>query len=243
MSFLPVLALSLLGHFSPQEAHVLFEQANQDFAAKNHLQAKNAYQQLLNTNLVGAELHYNLGTTCLELQEMGCAIWNLEKASQFSPNSKDILFNLAWARSQQADSVPSVETPFFYRALRNISNTLLAWVLLVCAWVILFSFVCIRMFPKQMRLFKTVDFMLWVSLGLCAFTLAAKGYAPSQWEEGVVLPETALALQLPSEQATQVFKLHGGLKVRILERTGQFAKIRTANGQEAWMHLESLGTL
>jgi len=243
MSFLSVLAFSFLGSFSPQEAQAIFEQAGQDFAAKNHVQAKAAYQKLLDSNFVGAELHYNLGTSCLELKDMGCAIWNLEKASQLSPNAQDILFNLAWARSVQADSVPSVETPFFYRVLRNIPDTLLAWALLACAWALFFSFVCLRVFKKQARLWKAVDFMLWVALGLCALTFAAKGYAPSQWEESIVLPETAAALQLPSEQATQVFMLHGGLKVRVLERTGQFAKIRTANGQEAWMRLESLGAL
>jgi tetratricopeptide (TPR) repeat protein len=243
MSFLSALALGLLGSFSPQEAQTIFEQANQAFAAQNHVQAKEAYQKLLDANLAGAELHYNLGTTCLELQELGCAIWNLEKASQLSPNSKDIHSNLAWARSKQADSVPSVETPFFYRVLHSISNTFLAWVLLGCAWAILFSFVCLRSFPKQVRLLRAMDFMLWVALGLCACTFAAKWQAPSQWEEGIVLPETALALQLPSEQATPAFKLHGGLKVRILERTGQFARIRTANGQEAWLPLASLGML
>ena len=243
MSFLSALAFCLLGSLSPQEAQSLFEKANQEFAAKNHVQAKQAYQQLLEANFVGAELHHNLGTTCLELQELGCAIWNLEKASQFSPNAKDILFNLAWARSLQADSVPSVETPFLYRVLRNISDTLLAWALLACAWAVFLSFVCMRIFPKQARLFKTMDFMWWALLGLCTFTLAAKWYAPSQWEESIVLPETAVARQLPSEQATEVFKLHGGLKVRIVERAGLFAKIRTANGQEAWMRLEFLGLL
>jgi len=243
MSFVAMLAFGLLSYFSPYEAQAIFEQANQEFAAKNHVQAKAAYQKLLDANLGGAELHYNLGTTCLELNELGCAIWNLEKASQFSPNAKDILFNLAWARSLQADSVPSVETPFLYRVLKNISNTLLAWALLVLAWALFFSFVGLRLFPRQARLCKTVDFMLWALLGLCAFTLAAKRYASSQWEESIVLPETAVARQLPSEQATQVFRLHGGLKVRVLERTGQFAKIRTANGQEAWVRLEFLGAL
>jgi len=243
MSFLSVLALSLLGSFSPQEAQAIFEQANQEFAAKNYLQAKNTYQKLLDAHFVGVELYYNLGNTCLELKELGCAIWNLEKASQLSSGSKDILFNLAWARSQQADSVPSVETPFFHRILRNISNSFLAWILLGLAWALLLSFVCLRLFPQQLRLWKAVDFLLWGLFGLCVFTFVAKAYAPSQWEESIVLPETAAALQLPSEQATEVFKLHGGLKVRVLERTGQFAKIRTANGQEAWMHLDSLGTL
>jgi len=243
MNVLSVLALSLLGSFSPQEAEAIFEQANQEFAAKNYLQAKNTYQKLLDANLVGAALHHNLGTTCLELKELGCAIWNLEKANQLSSGSKDILFNLAWARSQQADSVPSVETPFFHRVLRNMSNTFLAWILLGLAWALLLSFVCFRLFPKQARLWRAMDFLLWGLFGLCAFTFWAKAYAPSQWEESIVLPETAAALQLPSEQATEVFKLHGGLKVRILERAGQFAKIRTANGQEAWMRLEFLGML
>ncbi|MCL2626333.1 MAG: hypothetical protein FWD46_05925 [Cystobacterineae bacterium] len=243
MNFLSVLALGLLGSFSPQEAQSIFQQANQEFAAKNYIQAKNGYQKLLEANFVGAELHHNLGTTCLELGELGCAIWNLEKASQLSPNSEDIHFNLAWARAKQLDSVPSVETPFFYRVLRNISNPLLAWLLLGFAWALLLSFVCLRVFPKQARLLRAMDFMLWVLLGLCAFTFAAKGYAPSQWEEGIVLPETALARQLPTEQAQPVFELHGGLKVRILERTGQFVKIRTANGQEAWLSLPSLGML
>jgi len=243
MSFLSVLLFGCLSSFSPQEAQAIFEQANEHFAAKNHVQAKNAYQKLLEANMGGAELHHNLGTTCLELKELGCAIWNLEKALRFSPNAKDTLFNLAWARSLQADSVPSVETPFFYRVLQNISRPLLAWALLACAWALLVGFVCLRVFPRKRRLFKTLDFFLWALLGLCAFTFAAKEYASSRWEEGIVLPETASALQLPSEQATPVFRLHGGLKVRVLERSGLFAKIRTANGQEAWMHLESLGEL
>ncbi|MCL2011529.1 MAG: SH3 domain-containing protein [Cystobacterineae bacterium] len=238
-----MLALSLLGSFSPQEAQAIFEQANLAFAAQNHVQAKEGYQKLLDENLVGAELHYNLGTTCLELKELGCAIWNLEKASHLSPNAKDIHFNLALARSEQLDSVPSVETPFFYRALRNTSHTFLTWALLGCAWALLLCFVCRQISLKPTRLFQATDFILWVSFALCAFTFAAKWYTPSQWEEGIVLPAKASALQLPTAQAQQLFELHAGLKVRILERTGQFAKIRTANGQEAWINLQSLGML
>ncbi|MCL2179410.1 MAG: SH3 domain-containing protein [Proteobacteria bacterium] len=243
MTFLPVLALGLLGSFSPQEAQSIFQQANQEFAAQNYISAKNGYQKLLDAGFVEAELHYNLGTTCLELKELGCAIWNLEKANQLSPNSEDIHFNLAWARTEQLDSVPSVETPFFYRVLRNIPNPFLAWALLGLAWALFLSFFCLQRFPKQLRLLKAMDFMLWVLLGLCTFTFVAKWHAPSQWEEAIVLPQTAATLQLPTKQAQPLFELHAGLKVRILERTGQFAKIRTANGQEAWISLQALGLL
>ena len=42
------------------------------------------------------------------------------------------------------------------------------------------------------------------------------------------------AFEFPKESAKVSFEVHAGLKVRVLESSGKFVRIRLSNGKEGW---------
>src|SRR5262249_42159857 len=52
-------------YYTPQESQAVFQQANQAYDREDYASAKQAYQQLLAHGFEGADILFNLGTTCL----------------------------------------------------------------------------------------------------------------------------------------------------------------------------------
>jgi uncharacterized protein YgiM (DUF1202 family) len=62
-------------------------------------------------------------------------------------------------------------------------------------------------------------------------------------EEAVVMPEAAKVREFPGESAKVSFEVHAGLKVRVMETSGKFARIRLPNALEGWTEKEGLVSL
>jgi hypothetical protein len=52
--------------------------------------------------------------------------------------------------------------------------------------------------------------------------------------EAVVLAPSAKVLEFPGDSARTSFEVHAGLKVRLLEHSGRFVRIRLPNALEGW---------
>jgi hypothetical protein len=52
-----------------------------------------------------------------------------------------------------------------------------------------------------------------------------------------------VARELPQPGARSIFEVHAGLKVRLLEETGRFVRIRLPNGLEGWAEREGIAEI
>ena len=57
---------------------------------------------------------------------------------------------------------------------------------------------------------------------------------------GVILSAKVAVTSSPSEDATEVFALHEGVKVRITARSGDFSRIRLSDGKDGWVSTSAL---
>ncbi|HME92390.1 MAG TPA: SH3 domain-containing protein, partial [Myxococcaceae bacterium] len=122
-------------YYTPQESQAVFQQANQAYDREDYASAKQAYQQLLAHGFEGADILFNLGTTCLAAGDLGEAVLYLERARRAGGSAADIDGNLALARSRQLDQVVGgAEEPFLQRLVAATSSELAAWSFLI-AWV------------------------------------------------------------------------------------------------------------
>ena len=71
------------------------------------------------------------------------------------------------------------------------------------------------------------------ALGIAAHVRAAV-------QEAVVMPEVVQVREFPGEAAKVAFEVHAGLKVRVMETSGKFARVRLPNSLEGWADKESL---
>jgi len=75
------------------------------------------------------------------------------------------------------------------------------------------------------------------ALLLCApagAVLAAHLYSQEAVHEGVVLARTLPVHEVPEPRSKVSFELHPGVKLRMLDRSGDFVRVRLPNGLEGW---------
>jgi hypothetical protein len=234
-----VLVATLLGqaYYSPEEAQALFQQANEAFYKQDYASAQKGYEKLLSNGLGGPDVQYNLGTTHLARGNLGYAVLSFERARRAGGEGPDLEANLALARAQQLDKVegPGVQEPFHHRVVAATSGNLVAWAFLG-TWLAGFAFVFLfRMLRPGRRTWAAVLGSLLLVASLPVGTLlAAHVWVHETLREAVVVAPTLRAREFPREEAKVSFEVHPGLKVRVMEDTGHYVRIRLGNGLEGW---------
>lgn len=243
-----VLALSLAqaaAGYTPEEAKALFAEANDAYYKQDYAAAEEKYERLLKAGLGGKDVLFNLGTTYLAAGDLGHAVLDLERAKKLSRDD-DIEANLALARQKQGDQVVGAENeaPFLQRLAEAMDEHVVSIAFLV-VWFAAFAlfWTTVRTEPgKRLGLTLATLVAFAFSLGLGG-AVAAHAWVAQTVQEGVVMTPTVKVREFPGENARVAFEVHGGLKVRIMEESGRFLRVRLPNALEGWTEKEGVEAL
>lgn len=241
MTLALVLTLSL-GQYTPQEAQAIFVEGNDAYYKQDWATAKAKYEKLLEAGLGGPDVLFNLGTTHLAANELGPAVLYLERAHRLA-DEDDIEANLAIARTRQVDQVVGEDTtlPFNQRLANAIDERLVSVAFLVTWWLgFMMVWVLRRRAPGERVLVGVVAGVLLLAGALLGGAVAVHAYVRHTVVEGVVMADTAKVREFPGDAARTAFEVHAGLKVRVMEESGKFLRIRLPNALEGWTEKEGL---
>jgi hypothetical protein len=231
-----LLALTLAqpAYYTPQEAQALFAQANDSFYKGDYGPAKDGYLKLIDHGFGGPDVLFNLGTACLQANQLGEAVLYLERARRSSRND-DIEANLAYARTLMVDKVIGAggDEPFLERVAHATPGDGVAVLFLVCWWLFFAAWAAFRYATRRAIFGVLMALFFFGSLGFGALT-AVQAYVAHNVIEAVVMPQTAKVFEFPGDNAKVAFEVHSGLKIRLMEESGKFARIRLPNGLEGW---------
>lgn len=236
-----VLAL-FLAQYTPQEAQSVFVEANDAYYRGDFNAASERYLKLLEAGLGGADVLFNLGTSELAANRLGPAVLYLERAAKLSDDD-DVNVNLAVARQRQVDQVvgDEVSVPFTQRLAAAMDEKVVAIAFLVTWWLgfIVLWFTWRRLPGSRLipGLVAAVLLVVGASLG------GALGIAANVREnviEAIVQPSSAQVREFPGDTARVAFEVHAGLKVRIMETSGRFVRVRLPNALEGWTEKEGV---
>ncbi len=231
---------------SLEQAQAKIEAANNFYNQASYDTAVQLYQQVIDAGYASDRLYYNLGNAFYKLRDIPSAILYYEKASKLNPNDEDIAQNLEIANSQIIDKIEPLPQLFlknWWRTFYTMFNAnAWAWisvVLLASLLVLLFIFLTTRrQFLKKISFFLGL-LMLLLTLG--AFGLASqKYYYTQQINEAIIFTPTITVKSSPGASSVDLFVLHAGTKVRLLDKTVGWNKIRIANGSVGWLPDESM---
>ncbi len=245
ISVLVLTSVLAQGYYTPQEAQALYKQANEAYYREDYSSAKEDYRKLLAHGFEGEDVLFNLGTTCLAQGDLGEAVLYLERARRAAGSAPDVDANLALARSRQLDQVVGgAEEPFVQRLVAATSSDMATWVFLV-TWLGSFLFLLLyRITRPGRRTWAATIAAILLTLSVPAgLLLAAHVYVRETVSDGVVLAKTLPARELPADSAKVSFEVHSGLKVRLLESSGKFVKVRLANGLEGWAERDGVAEI
>lgn len=189
------------------------------------------------------DLYANLGNAALQGQHVGAAVLAYRRALRVDADHARALTNLTLARSLLPEWVPRPESSgaldsFFFwqrgltRAQRSGAAALsfAAAALLIALWL--------RSEQVALRNFALVPAAVWLAwLGSLVFDPALRDR-----DEAVVTTPDVRARAADSELAPALFPdpLPDGTEARIVEERAPWARIRLANGRDAWVPLGAL---
>ena len=229
-----------------ESVDVWFEQANAAYNMGNYDSAKIIYEKILATDMESVPLYYNLGNAYYKMHEYPLAIYYYEKALKIDPSNEEVQTNLAIANHAIVDKIEPVPLSFIVRGWRNarasLSGNQWAWCSIVFFALLLVSlFLFLRSRKVGLRklgFFAGLVFLL--AFGLSVVFAAQLKVASEKQDQAILMMPTVTVKSSPSETSVDLFVLHEGTKVSILETADGWCKIKIANGSVGWLTEDSM---
>lgn len=223
-----------------------FEQANAAYNAGSYDTAVVMYQKIIDADMESVPVYYNMGNAYYKLHNYPMAIYNYEKALKLDPSNDDVQTNLAIANLAIVDKIEPMPQPFYVRwwqsARARLSGDQWAWcsiaffaLLLVALFMFLRSR---RIGVRKLGFFGGIVFL--VVFAVSVVFAAQLKQAAFNHDQAIVMAPTATVKSTPNESSVDLFVLHEGTKVTILETSNGWNKVRIANGSLGWLEADKM---
>jgi len=242
---LPALLYLFLMPLSAQEDQ-RFTKANELYTQGKFEEAAKAYEEILKTGVESPELYYNLGNAYYKSGLLPEAILNYERAKLLAPDDKDITYNLELAQSQTIDKIDKVGKFFLKVWIKDLRNKAdsdtwaymsIAFFTLVIAMLFLFYF------SRTVALKKAGFFGGLLFLGLFIFSFSFAYRQKQKLVErnyAIIFAPTVNVKSSPDASGTEIFVLHEGTKVKVIDELGEWRQIELSDGNKGWINVSTI---
>ena len=232
--------------YAQENGDAWFEQANAAYNAGNYDSAKELYEKILTLDMESVPLYFNMGNTYYKMHDYPMAIYCYEKALKLDPSNEDVQINLAIANRAIVDKIEPMPQSFIVRWWQNtrvwFSGDQWAWLSIVVFALLLVSlFLFLRarkLGVRKLGFFTGLVFLLVFALSV-VFAFQLKQSSLTQ-DQAIIMTPTVNVKSSPNEASVDLFVLHEGTKVDVLETESGWNKIRIANGSVGWLSEESM---
>ena len=236
--FLLINCISLLGI---SQNDTTFEQANALYNNGKYAEAIDKYESILNSDVHSSELYFNLGNANYKLNNIAPSIYYFEKALLLSPNDVDIKNNLSFAKNMTIDAIDTVPKVGFSRLINNVVNTFSTdlWAKIAVVGVLLFVLLFLFYHFSYATYRKRIAFITSI-VGLCVacFSLAMafqKENLVKNDNPAIVFTQESRVKSEANQTSEEVFRLHEGTKVQVLETYEDWNKIQLSDNSTGWI--------
>lgn len=210
-------------------------------------ESADAFERLVARGVQNGKLYYNLGNAYYRLGDLGRAILAYRRARLYAPRDGPLEANLRSARALRANRI---EEPARNRLLGNLlfwhvnttarGRLYFAVTVFSAIWLVL----TVNLFFG--RRFATAIFLGGLLLsGISGISVAAQLRAGARHPDGVILAEDVVARTGNGESYQPMFEedLQPGVEFTLIERRGDWLRIRLPDDQEGWIPADSAETL
>ena len=246
---LALLMLSPLAASAQEDAYVdsLWNSANAAYADGRWSDALRDYEMISSMGLESAPLYCNTGDAFFKDGNLPMAIVYYERALKLDPSYADARYNLSLMNSliqDRIDTVPEFILKVWARDVCYIMDSdswavcFLVFLALTLAMVLLFI---LAPTPAGRRVgFFVGIVMLIVASFSAGFSVWQKKDYMSADDAVVTRPVTSVKSSPSGESSTDLFILHEGTKVHIIDKVGRWNNIELADGRQGWLHAEDV---
>lgn len=241
--YILIAGLLLSSPLCAQAPDSLWMKANQLYASGNYGEATTAYLKIVDEGKVSGDLYYNLGNAYFKQNMLGRSILSYERALRLSPSDEDIVHNLDFARIQVQDKI-DVIPPFFLSKLVKSAQKMFTpdgWAVLAIS---LFSIALLLILGAYFLTAKLGlrRFYFWLGILLLALSVGSNMVAGSLSgkREAIILSPLATIKSSPDASGKEIFILHEGAKVRVIDQLNGWKRIKLDDNKQGWIPNESV---
>ena len=221
----------------------LFFQGNSEYANENYSTAISLYDSILTKGLESSELYYNLGNCHYKTQDWANAIWHYKKSLQLE-KKENTLHNLELAKLKIIDRIESLPQLFYKKWWNNLTQLFgtKTWQILTLLCI---GFVVLLQLLNQYKSLKNklILNILYPTTVVLLFITHNSHTQNFVKKEGIIFTSTVIVNSAPSINSTNLFSLHSGSKVEVIDEIGDWINIKIANGSSGWISQNSIKEL
>ncbi len=229
--------------FNPE---IVFNKANSFYQKGEYDKAIELYHQILSSGYSAKEVLFNIANSYYRLNQFHYAILYYERARRLDPSDEDINFNLRMANLHIVDKFDEVPKFFLVKWWANLidsySSKTWSTLAIFSIWIsaVVFAlFLVVNNVNIKKALFALglLLFFLFIANSIFAYS---RYHNETTTDYAIVFAINSYVKSSPDENSTDLFILHQGTKVQILDRIGKWLKIRIPNGNIGWIEEREL---
>lgn len=225
----------------------LWTAASGAYTEGNWEKAISAYSSICSTGMVSASLYCNLGNAFFKNSDYPRAILNYERALKLDPSYEDAKYNLTIASSMIQDKIDQVPEFILKRWLRELCYTLDSdtWAVICLVLACLFAGMLLLFLLAPRPGGRKAGFFC----ALAALLLTCAAFSFSLWQRNdyrrantaiVMSPVSSVKSSPSAESSKDLFILHEGTKVKVLDEVGRWNNIELADGRRGWVSSDEI---
>ena len=208
----------------------------------NWTEAIGSWTAVCGLGLESEELYYNIANAYYKDGDIAKSILYYERALKLNPSYSDAKYNLEIARGMVQDKIEEIPEFFVETAGRKM-----CWLLPSDTWAVLFilflaatlAMVLLFLLGRSTRARKIgfiAGIVLLLASALCLDFAFWQRTDYRKADKAVIMKPVCSVKSSPgSDSATNLFVLHEGTKVTVLDEVGNWSNIELADGRQGWL--------
>ncbi len=219
------------------ELNQSFYLANLLYKENKYTQAIEEYNKIITKGFENGYLYYNLANSYFKNGQLNYAILNYERARFFIPNDSDLKSNYEYTRSLLNLNQQEASSNLFLKWIDKLSEGFSIGALtlvLSLLYTVFFAILTLRIFIRRI---KRIDGIL-LTVVIALFTLSAIIFNRkiSYLNHGAIVTSNNLGAKFePFDSATTYFTLSEGAKIKIVDATNNWYKIKRGDDKIGWV--------
>lgn len=239
-----ILLLSLVSSMNIQAKDLdsLWTAGVQAYTDGKFADASTAWTSIEESGQKSAKLYYNLGNAWFKQGNYPKAILNYERALRLDPSYSDARYNLEFTGNFVQDKIEPVPEFILKSVARKVCYVMSSnvWaviflVLLAAALMMGLLFLLGSSVGKRRAGFYCGIVLLLLSAGALSFSIWQKSDSMKTDTAIVMSPVSSVKSSPSSGSSKDLFVIHEGTKVTILDEVGSWKNISLADGRQGWL--------
>jgi tetratricopeptide (TPR) repeat protein len=226
---------------SAQKGDALFNEATEAYNKGEFDVAIKLYHRILEGGEHSAALYFNMGNSYYKINKIPESIYYFEKSLLLNPKDEEVKTNLGYAQNMTLDAIDSLPQTNISKFYKNITQTFSfdGWAYLSIIFLILFVLLYIAFYyfeysSRKRWAFITSILFLVLSITSFAFAFIVQEDFNANNPAIVFADEIEIKAE-PNESSQEVFTLHAGTKVNVVEKLNDWNKIKLTDGETGWI--------